>query len=149
MSQTLTRLLVHIVFSTKGRVPTIPREAESDLYAYLGGIGRNLESPLIAAGGTEDHLHLLVSQSKNISLADLVMNLKKDSSKWLKRNGAGREFDWQDGYGGFTIGESGGEALRRDFPRQKEHHRKQSFKEEYLALLAKYKVKYDPRYIWD
>jgi putative transposase len=149
MSQTLTRLLVHIVFSTKGRVPTIPREAESDLYAYLGGIGRNLESPLIAAGGTEDHLHLLVSQSKNISLADLVMNLKKDSSKWLKRNGAGREFDWQDGYGGFTIGESGVEALRRYFARQKEHHRKQSFKEEYLALLAKYKVKYDPRYIWD
>src|SRR3954468_6738966 len=148
MAQTFTRLLVHIVFSTKDRVPLITPDCETDLYAYLGGICRNLDSPLIAAGGTSDHLHLLVSQSKNIALAPLVMNIKKDSSKWLKTKGP-RAFKWQEGYGGFTIGESGVDALVRYIARQKVHHRRQTFQEEFLELLAKYKQIYDPRYIWD
>jgi len=85
MAQTLTRLMVHIVFSTKDRVPLIAPEIEPDLFAYLGGICRAHDSPLVAAGGAADHVHLLVSQSKTITLADLLMHIKKDSSKWLAR----------------------------------------------------------------
>src|SRR4051794_15590956 len=122
MARTFTRLLVHIVFSTKDRLPLITPECEPDLHAYLGGICRNLASPLLAAGGTADHLHLLVSQSKNIALAPLVMHIKKDSSKWVKTDGPRlRSFKWQEGYGGFTIGESGVDPLVRYIAGQKEH----------------------------
>jgi REP element-mobilizing transposase RayT len=149
MAQTLTRLLVHIVFSTKDRVPLIAPELEPKLFRYLGGICRNLESPLLACGGTADHVHLLVSQSKNIALAPLVMTVKKETSKWLKSQPEGNSrFKWQEGYGGFTIGESGVRTLERYLAGQKEHHRRRTFQDEFLALLAKYKVEYDPRYIW-
>ena len=142
-------LLVHVVFSTKDREPLIAPETEPRLYPYIGGICRNLESPLLASGGTTDHIHLLVSQSKNVALSPLVMNIKKESSKWLKTQpGRYARFKWQEGYGGFTIGESGVAALEKYFASQKAHHHRRSFQEEFLALLAKYRVDYDPRYIW-
>ena len=107
MAQTLTRLLVHVVFSTKDRCNWITRAVEPELYAYLGGICRNRESPALAIGGTENHIHLLTSLSKKIALADLMMTLKKDFSKWIKAKGdVFRDFHWQDGYGAFSIGES-------------------------------------------
>src|SRR5690349_8440719 len=112
MAQTLTRLLVHIVFS-KDRTPVISPEVEPRLYRSMGGILRNLESPLLGVGGTEDHVHLLVSQSKNIAVAPLVMTIKKESSKWLKPELGISGFHWQEGYGAFTIGESGVKPLER------------------------------------
>lgn len=150
MAQTLTSLMIHIVFSTKHRAPLITPEIEPDLYAYLGGIAKNHESSLLAAGGMSDHLHLLVSQSKNIALSVLLAELKKSSSKWIKTQG--REFAnfyWQDGYGAFSVGASQVPAVRAYLARQKEHHGRQTFQEEFLELLQKYDVEYDERYMWD
>jgi REP element-mobilizing transposase RayT len=113
MAQTLTSLLVHIVFSTKHRQPLIYPEIEPDLYAYMGGI-LTTTPRLLIAGGTSDHLHLVVSQSKNIALSELVMDVKKDSSSWLKtQDRAFRNFHWQDGYGGFSIGAPEAPRLKR------------------------------------
>ena len=148
MAQTLTRLLVHVVYSTKRRVDSIPADLEPELYAYIGGICRGHECSLMAAGGTRNHSHLLISLSKNLGLSEVVMDVKKDSSKFLKRKGVDG-FGWQDGYGGFTIGESQVAPLRGYIARQKERHRTMTFEEEFLSLLKKYRVDYDPRYVWD
>lgn len=147
MAQTLTRLLVHAVFSTKDRVELIPPAIETELYPYIGGICREHDCTLMAGGGTANHSHLLISLSKNLALSDLIMHVKKDSSKFLKRKGIAG-FGWQDGYGGFTIGESQVATLRTYIARQKERHRTVTFEEEFLAFLRKYRVEYDPRYIW-
>ncbi len=114
MAQTLTSLLFHIVFSTKDRVDMIPAELETKLYAYVGGIVDNPNGSLLAAGGTANHVHLLVSHSKSAALCDTMEGLKKDSSKWIKTQGAGlRGFQWQAGYGAFSIGQSNVPALKR------------------------------------
>ena len=149
MASTLTSILLHIVFSTKNREARITEALEPDLYAYIGGICRNNGSALRGAGGTFDHVHLLVSQAKTISTSDLLQQIKGDSSEWIKTQGAEfAGFRWQEGYGAFSIGESQVGALRRYLAGQKEHHRTRSFQEEFLALLRKYKVEYDERYIW-
>ena len=112
MASTLTKILLHIVFSTKHREDLIAPEFESDLFAYMGGICRRMDSSLDLAGGTANHLHLLVNLGKTVALSDLMMNLKRDSSKWLKDQSASmREFHWQDGYFAFSIGQSGVDDL--------------------------------------
>jgi REP element-mobilizing transposase RayT len=136
MASTLTRLLVRVTFSTKGREALIPVEVEADLYAYLGGICRWAESPLLAMGGTADHVHLLVSLSKAVSLAEMLMAFKRDTSKWLKacaRPVPG--FAWRAGYFAFSIGESGVAALRRYIASQNEHHRTIGFMDEVPLFL--------------
>ena len=127
----------------------ITPEVEPELYAYLAGTAKNLDSPCLAAGGTSNHVHLLISQSKNIALSHLMEEIKKSSSKWIKTKAPSlRSFGWQDGYGAFTIGRSQVEALQRYIAAQKERHKKQSFEEELVRLLNKYGVQYDERYIW-
>jgi putative transposase len=149
MATTFTRLLVHIVFSTKNRAELIKPDIERDLHAYVKGIAKNHASPILEIGGTADHIHLLVSLSKRVAVADLLENIKKDSSAWMKAQGPQfRQFYWQEGYGAFTIGESGMPSLKRYIANQKAHHRRKSFKEEFLRLLKKYRVEYDERYIW-
>ncbi len=149
MASTFTKLLVHFVFSTKHREPLITHDIESDLHAYMVGIARNLDCFTIALNGTQDHIHILMSVSKKITVVDLMANVKKDSSRWLnERNILKTKFQWQDGYAAFTIGESGVSALTRYIQNQKQHHQKLSFKEELILLLKKYNVEYDERYIW-
>jgi putative transposase len=149
MAQTLTRLLLHVVFSTKNRQPFITPEISTELHKYLSGIARNHDSPALAVGGVADHLHLLISLSKNIACADLLMHLKRDSSKWIKTKGPEfAAFAWQEGYGAFTIGESQIEALRRYIATQETHHRGRSFQDEFRDLLAKYRVEYDESLVW-
>jgi putative transposase len=149
MAQTLTSLLVHIIFSTKNRVGLITPEVEPDLFAYIGGILKNNESRLLDAGGTSDHVHLLVSQSKNIALSVLLQEMKQGSSSWIKTQGdAFRNFHWQDGYAAFSIGQREVSNLKRYIAGQKEHHRKQSFKEELIQLFEEYGLAYDERYLW-
>jgi len=127
----------------------ITPEVEPELYAYMGGTMKNLDSICLAAGGTSDLVHLLISQSKTIALSRLMEEIKKSSSKWIKTKGAPlRNFGWQDGNGAFTIGESQTEALRNYIAGQKERHKKFSFEQELAALLKKYNVQYDERYIW-
>jgi REP element-mobilizing transposase RayT len=149
MATTFTRLLVHIVFSTKNRTELIKPEIEADLYAYMKGIAKNHDSPVLAINGTADHVHLLVSLSKGVAVAVLLENLKKDSSVWIKTQGPQyKRFYWQEGYGAFTIGESAVAALKQYIANQKAHHRKISYKEELLNLLKKYQIDYDERYLW-
>jgi len=149
MSQTLTKLLVHVVFSTKHRAPLITAGVTDELHKYLCGISRNHESPALAVGGMPDHVHLLISQSNNIAVAPLLQNLKKDSSKWIKTKGADfADFAWQEGYGAFTIGESQIPALTRYIDNQANHHPTLSFQDEFRAILKKYNVPFDEQYIW-
>jgi putative transposase len=150
MAQTLTSLLVHLIFSTKHRAAWINPEIEPDLYAYLGGIAANNQSLLLASGGTANHVHLLVSQSKNIALKDLLQDLKQGSSKWIKTKG--REFaafHWQDGYGAFSIGQSQAATVRTYLARQKLHHQQVTFEDEFREFLRKYEIEYDERYVWN
>jgi REP element-mobilizing transposase RayT len=128
----------------------IPATIEDRLYAHIGGVCRGAESDLIGAGGTANHVHLLLRMSKKVALADVMMDVKKDSSKWIKSAdpGMGR-FAWQDGYAGLSVGQSQVAALRTYFARQKEHHAKKPFKEELVEFLEKYGVEYDPKYIWE
>lgn len=150
MASTLTKILLHITFSTKDRAPLLPASIESDLHAYIGGICRRMDSPLLAMGGTADHVHMMVSLGKTAALSDLMLNVKRDSSRWIKEKDAVlREFGWQDGYFGFSIGQSGVEALRAYIAGQKEHHEGVDFKDEVRALLRKYRIEWDERYVWD
>ena len=136
MSQTLTSLLVQLVFSTKNRERLITPEVEPDLFAYIGGILRNNQSRLLDAGGDRDHVHLLVSQSKNIAVSNLLKDVKGDSSAWIKSKGREfRNFHWQRGYGGFSIGQSNVASLKRYISGQKTHHRRVTFQDEYRKFL--------------
>ncbi len=148
MASTLTSLLVHFIFSTKCREPLITPTIEPELYAYIGGVCKNINSPLLAAGGTEDHIHLLVSLSKTVSLADLMLAVKRDSSTWIKTKGdTFASFHWQEGYGAFSIGQSQVEAVKRYLAKQKEHHQTVSFREELIEFLRRYQVPYDEKYL--
>lgn len=150
MAQTLVSLYVHIIFSTKHRADLILPEVEEDLFAYIGGISNNNASKLLAANGTANHIHLLVSISKNIELSRLVGDIKRDSSKWIKTKGNPyRNFHWQDGYGAFSVGYTQIEQVKKYIANQKEHHTKISFEDEFRYFLKKYDVDYDERYIWD
>ncbi|MBX3405358.1 MAG: IS200/IS605 family transposase [Phycisphaeraceae bacterium] len=150
MATTITKILLHITYSTKQREPLIDTSDEGDLYAYIGGICRNLRSPLLDMGGTADHLNMLVSISKTIALADLMLNIKRDSSAWMNaRPGRTHRFAWQEGYFAFSIGESGVEDLSRYIARQKAHRKKIDFKDEVRSLLTKYKMSWNEEHMWD
>ena len=149
MAQTLVSLMTHLIFSTKNREPFITPSIEVELFPYIGGILKNNESRLIAAGGTSDHVHLLISQSKNIALSSLMKDVKKDSSKWIKTKGNHfRQFQWQDGYGAFSVGTAEIARVKQYIAAQKQHHLKRSFQEELIGFLNEYGIAYDERYLW-
>ena len=150
MAQTLVSLMIHLIFSTKNRASLITPEIEPELFAYMGGILKNHESRLLDAGGSADHMHLLISQSKNIALSTLMKDVKKDSSLWIKKKGTTfRNFHWQDGYGAFSIRTSDVPDLKRYIAGQKEHHHRRSFQEEFIQFLVEYGIEYDERYLWN
>jgi putative transposase len=146
--QSLAKILVHVIFSTKNREPVIPREIRPKLHAYIGGILENLRCPSLQTGGTADHVHTVLSLARTQSVADVVEEVKKSSSKWVKPQGVD-SFFWQAGYGAFSIGESQLPALIKYIARQEEHHRHLSLQEEFRRLLLRYGVAYDKRYVWD
>ncbi|MDX2130461.1 MAG: IS200/IS605 family transposase [Planctomycetota bacterium] len=147
MATTLTSILVHVTFSTKGRDPTLPLDPRPELFRYMGGICRDMHSALLHAGGVADHVHLLVSLGKTTSIADLMLHAKRGTSSWMKHQVP--LFAWQDGYFAFSVGHDTIDAVRAYLDRQEEHHRGTDFKQEVLACLAKYRVEHDPRYLWD
>ena len=113
MTQSLSSFLVHLVFATKNREPFITAEIEPQLHAYLATVLRECDSPALLINGTTDHVHVLCSLSRKTALADLVEEVKKRSSKWIKTKGGGyKTFQWQAGYGAFSIGRSNVEALK-------------------------------------
>ncbi|HVT82222.1 MAG TPA: IS200/IS605 family transposase [Phycisphaerae bacterium] len=150
MSQTLVKLYVHVVFSTKHREPMIVPEVEQKLHAYMTGIVKGNGCKLVRIGGMPDHVHLLVLLSKNLALADFLQVTKKESSKWIKTQYPSLDqFRWQDGYAGFSVSESAVDTCIRYIDNQKEHHAKLTFQQELLMLLQKHNVEYDERYMWD
>ena len=150
MPQSLAQFYAHLVFSTKNREPIVRVAAHEDLRAYLGGILRDLESPVLAAGVVSDHIHLLYRHSKNIALKKLVEEVKTGSSKWIKTLGTDyARFHWQNGYGAFSVSASRLEAVKRYVLNQEKHHRTISFQDEFRRLLKEYNVEYDERYVWD
>ncbi len=150
MSQSLVKILVHIVFSTKNRVDSIAPEIEDRLFGYMHGIIENNGAKLITAGGTANHVHLLISLPKKFDVPALIGDIKRDSSGWIKKQSAKFSgFYWQKGYGAFSIGQSQIETLTNYIRRQKEHHTKLDFKSEFRLLLKKYEVDYDEKYVWD
>jgi len=148
MSQSFVQFYAHIVFHTKNNRPLIKPEIEAELYSYLGGILKSYKSNPIQIGGTTDHVHILCTIPKTMAPADLVEEIKKSSSKWIKtKNSQYQDFYWQDGYGGFSIGSSGVDGLKRYILNQKEHHHNLSAIDEYKKLLDEYGIPYEDKYL--
>ena len=148
MAQTYARLLFHVVFSTKHRAPLVADSWSHELYAYIGGIVRKRRGDLLAAGGIEDHVHLLIRGPASISVSDLVRDIKTNSSAWRHELGDDA-FGWQSGYGAFTVSPSLVDKVAAYIGNQKEHHRTQSFHDEFRSLLQKHGFDLDERYMWD
>ena len=143
-----TRLLYHIVFSTKERRPLLTGELGRRTIEYIGGICRELNGQLLAAGSSADHLHLAVAVHPSVAVADLVGRVKSGSSGWIHGEfPEGREFSWQDGYAAFSVSPSVVARVKRYIQGQAEHHKKVSFQEELIALLKRHGIEYDERYI--
>ena len=150
MSQSLAKVVVHLIFSTKNRCPLIVPEICRELEGYLVGTRDNLESPSLLIKAAADHAHVLFVQSRKHSLAEVVEELKKSSSKWIKTKGSSfGDFYWQSGYGAFSVSQSVIKDTKRYIAGQDEHHRMTTFQEEYRAFLDRHGVAYDERYVWD
>jgi putative transposase len=150
MPQSLSQVLIHIVFSTKNRVPMIASEIDTELYAYLGQICNNRKCPSILINGIANHVHILCGLSRTLTIADLVEEIKTGSSKWLKtRLPHLLQFSWQNGYGVFSVDWRNAEAVKSYIAGQKEHHARVTFEEEYRKLLRDLGVAFDERYVWD
>jgi REP element-mobilizing transposase RayT len=150
MPQSLSKVYVHITFSTKYRHPLIDTEIEEELWAYLGGICKTLECNPVRVGGYNNHVHICCLLSKKITQMKLLEEIKKESSKWIKTKGKKYEnFYWQDGYGIFSVNPSQIEIVTKYIKNQHEHHKKQTFEKELLAFFKKYNMEYDERYLWD
>ena len=150
MGSTYCNLLYHAVFSTKDRKRWLDDAIRDRVYAYMGGSVREKGGVLIAANGTDDHVHLLLGLHQKKAIADAVQEVKANSSRWIHDTFPEyRDFAWQRGYGAFTVSFSQQERVEKYFARQHAHHRKATFQEEFIELLERHRVEYDPRYIWD
>ncbi len=149
MAHSYVSLKIHYIFSTKNRQKIITPELEQRLWPYMGGIARENKMIALAIGGIEDHVHLLLALPSTLSVAKAIQLIKGGSSKWVSETfPAHRDFEWQEGYGAFSISISHIDDTIAYINNQKDHHRKQSFEEEYLAILRKHGIEYDERYVW-
>lgn len=150
MPQSLARLHVHLIFSTKHRAPLLRDAVRDALHRYMAVVLQNLECPAKLINSVEDHVHILFALGRTVALSKVVEDIKKSSSKWIKTQGVEyADFAWQAGYGAFAVSESNIAAVREYIADQREHHRKKSFQEEYRAFLERHHVAFDERYVWD
>jgi len=150
MPQSFACLHYHLIFSTKGRAPLLVGDLPTRLYAYVGGILRNENGTLIAAGGMSGHVHLLVSLSRESSVSDVLRQIKGSSSRWIHETIPDlRGFGWQAGYAAFAVSYSQIETVRRYIASQADHHRTVTFQEEFLSFLRRHALEFDERYLWD
>jgi REP element-mobilizing transposase RayT len=147
MGNTFSNLAVHLVFSTKNRLPLVTREIREDLYPYIGGIIRGLDGKTIAIGGMPDHVHILARIPTKVCVADLARAVKASSSKWANERFTSMRFGWQRGYGAFSVSHSAVTRVDEYVHHQEEHHRHRSFDEEFKMLLMRHDVEYDERYL--
>lgn len=149
MSNTYSNLLFHVVFSTKERVGLLSKELCVRLYPYLSSIAEKNDFKIIKIGGVKDHVHLLMTITPELSVSKAVQLLKGNSSKWLHENFADMNiFSWQNGYGVFTVSKSQISIVENYINNQEEHHKKLSFQEEYIELLKRNNIDFDPKYLF-
>ncbi|MCX6360190.1 MAG: IS200/IS605 family transposase [Armatimonadetes bacterium] len=150
MPQSFARLHIHLVFSTKHREPLITDGVRGSLHAYMATVLRNLGCAPVEINSVEDHVHILFELARTVSVSQVVEDVKKSSSKWIKTQGSGLVgFAWQAGYGAFAVSETNVASVRDYIARQREHHQQGSFQDEYRSSLEYHGVAFDERYMWD
>ena len=150
MAQTLSNLLIHIVFSTKHRTEWIHDDLKNELYPYIGGIVREMRGRSLAIGGMKDHLHLLLRVPPSLSISETVRVIKANSSRWIHEKWRSHAtIAWQEGYGAFSVSASVAESVTQYILNQPKHHAKRSFQEELIEFLRQNKVQYDEKFLWD
>jgi REP-associated tyrosine transposase len=150
MANTYTALHYHFVFSTKNRQPWISQEIEERIWDYLGGIARANGMKPVKIGGIEDHIHMLVGAPPTIAPSKIAQLVKGGSSAWIHDTFAELvDFEWQDGYGAFTVSKSAVPEVIGYIANQREHHRTMTFRDEYRLLLVRHGIEYDERFVWD
>jgi REP element-mobilizing transposase RayT len=150
MAHTFTNLLVHIIFSTKDRVPFIDNEIQPRLFSYMGGIAAETNQKALLINGTCDHVHGLFALKPTIAPSDFVRVLKANSSRWVHETWTNRaDFNWQTGFGAFSVSRSGMDDVKQYIAKQEEHHRRITFQEEFVAFLKRHEIEYDQRFIWE
>jgi len=150
MPQSLSKVIIHIVFSTKNREPWLDSAIRPRTHAYLATICRELGGEALRVGGVADHVHIVTTLPRTLSQAGLIEQIKKPSSKWIKALEARyRGFFWQRGYGVFSVGQSQLEAVLQYVQSQEEHHRTHTFQDEYRELLHRHNIEFDEQYVWD
>lgn len=150
MANTYTQLYIQIVFTVKGRQNLIHKSWRDELHKYICGIVNGKKQKVYAIGGVSDHIHILVSINPNISISDLVRDIKANSSKWIKEKGhVNNGFKWQEGFGAFSYAQSQLDTIIAYVNNQEQHHMKKTFKEEYIEFLEKYYVDYEEKYLFE
>jgi REP-associated tyrosine transposase len=150
MPQSLARLHVHLIFSTKNREPVLHDDVRDAVHRYMATVLQNLGCPASLINSVADHVHILFLLGRTVAVSKAVEEVKKTSSKWIKTQGAELAgFAWQAGYGAFAVSESNVDAVRKYIANQQEHHRKRSFQDEYRDFLARHRVSFDEKYVWD
>ena len=150
MSQSLAKLYVHLVFSTKGRERVLEDDIRKDLHDYMGGTLKGMTCLPVEINSEPDHVHTLFLLGRMVALGGVVGGVKKSATDWLRGRGdAYRGFQWQAGYGAFSVSQSAVEQVRAYIRNQREHHRVRTFQDEFRAFLRKYEVEFDERYVWD
>ncbi len=150
MAQTFTSLIYHVVFSTKNRIPCLKSDIRAALFAYMGGIIRNLNGKPILINGVDDHTHALVGAPPTLCVSEFVGKLKSNSCGWVHDKWPKLwHFGWQDGYAAFTVCRSDLNRVYRYIAQQEQHHRRVSFKDELRRLLRDHRIEFDERYLWD
>jgi len=148
MAHTYCSSLYHCVFSTKERRKIIVPEEQPRLWAYMGGIAREHQMKALAVGGMEDHVHILLSLPSSLAIANAMREIKSGSSRWMHETCGLPGFEWQEGYGAFSIGLAQVETTLAYIAGQKEHHQKSDFQAEFVAILRRHGIEYDPHYVW-
>ena len=150
MPQSLAKILLHVVFSTKNRERIITDSIQPTLHAYMATVLQNLGCAPVLINSVEDHAHLLFDLSRTVAISRAVEDVKKASSKWIKTQGPEfLDFAWQAGYGVFAVSESNVDAVREYIANQREHHARKTFQQEYIQLLERHQIAFDERYLWD
>ena len=150
MSQSLTRLYAHLIFSTKNRQAFLDETIRPRVHGYLASVIRDLESPWVVVGGIADHVHILFDMGKMVAPVKFVEQAKRESSKFIKTLGRDyAKFYWQRGYGMFSVSPNDRDEAERYVRNQEQHHRRLTFHDEYRAMLRHYGVDYDEQYVWD
>ncbi len=150
MAQSLSKVILHVIFSTKNREPWLNSDVRPRMHAYLATICRDVDADFVHVGGVADHIHIVTTLPRTLSQAQLIEQIKKTSSKWIKALDVRyRGFFWQRGYGAFSVSPSQLDSVVEYVDKQQGHHRRRTFQEEYRELLHKHGVDFDERYVWD